>query len=395
VTPRILDTREGAVVHRAGWVVAAPDRIIRGGCVAAADGRVIAVGPRGAMPAGLPVRDHGPGTLMPLLINAHTHLELSALAGRLPLDRGFRFWVRRLMAERAALSPKALVDAAKKGIEALAAGGCGVVAEVSTLGLTWKLLKDTRLSGVWFQEFLGSPAAGTETVLPDSTPLLTAAAAGHGPHTTDPSFLRRLKAVARRRGNPFSIHLGESEDERDFLATGKGAWADFLTERGIDFSGWALPADGPVPYADRLGILDAGTLAIHLIHAGPREFDILRQRGVHVCLCPRSNRNLHGRLPDLPGMLDAGLAPCLGTDSLAGTESLSMLDEMAFSARAYPSLPLETILAMATRNGAAALHLEEHFGSLAPGKSAGICYLPVTAPTPSALMERIVHGRST
>ncbi|AOY59950.1 amidohydrolase family protein [Desulfococcus multivorans] len=393
--PRVLDTRQDAATHRAGWVVAAPDRIIRNGCVAAADGRIIAVGPRAAMPAGLPVQDHGPGTLMPLLINAHTHLELSALAGRLPLDRGFRFWVRRLMAERAALSPKALVDAAKEGIDALAAGGCGVTAEVSTLGLTWEPLRDSGLSGVWFREFLGNPPAGTEAALPDSTPLLTAAAAGHGPHTTDPAFLRRLKTTARRGGRPFSIHLGESEDEQDFLTTGKGAWADFLTERGIDFSGWPLPADGPVPYADRLGILDAGTLAVHLIHAGPGDFDILRERGVHVCLCPRSNRNLHGRLPDLPGMLDAGLAPCLGTDSLAGTESLSIRDEMAFSARAYPGVPPETILAMATRNAAAALHLSDQFGSLAPGKSAGIQYLPATAPTPSALMERIVHDPTT
>ena len=192
-------------------------------------------------------------------------------------------------------------------------------------------------------------------------------------------------------GKPLSIHLGESDDEQVFITTGRGAWADFLTERGIAFDGWPLPARGPVAYTDRLGLLDEGTLAVHLLHAGPKDFDILRRRGVHVCLCPRSNRNLHGRLPDLPGMLEAGLAPCLGTDSLAGTQSLDMFDEMAFCARAYADVAPEIILAMATRNGAAALGLGDHFGSLLPGSTAGFLYLDLTAATDAALLEQIVH----
>jgi cytosine/adenosine deaminase-related metal-dependent hydrolase len=390
----MTDASVGAAVHRAGWVVAAPDRILRDGYVAVAGGRITGVGAGTDLPTGLPVTDHGPGALLPPLVNAHTHLELSALAGRLPLDRGFREWVRRLIDERGALGNEALARGAAAGIAALAAGGCGVVADVSTLGITWDLLRDSGLAGVWFREFLGRPDGCGKPELPDSEPHFTAAAAGHAPHTTDPAWLVRLKAHTRSRRLPFSIHLDESDDEATFLTTGQGAWADFLTGRGIDFSGWPLPAEGPVPYADRLGLLDDGTLAVHLVRARREEWALLRRRGCHVCLCPRSNRNLHGRLPDLPGMLEAGLAPCLGTDSLAGTESLSMFDEMAFCARSYPTVAPETILAMATRNGAAALGLEDAFGSLAPGKSAGLCYLPATAATPSALVERIVHDTS-
>jgi cytosine/adenosine deaminase-related metal-dependent hydrolase len=388
---KVLHTSREAAVLRAGWVVAAPGRIIRDGYVAVAGGRITDVGGGTSFPRDLPVADHGPGTLLPLLVNAHTHLELSALSGKLPFDRGFQGWFRSLLEERAATGPEALTAGAEKGIEDLAAGGCGVVADVSTLGLTWEPLLSSGLAGVWFREFLGSPGDETETAAPASESFMKASVAGHAPHTTDPTWLRRLKDATRRRGRPFSIHLDESIDELAFLTTGEGSWADFLTERGIDFSGWALPAEGPVQYADRLGLLDPGTLAVHLIHARRREFDILRRRSVHVCLCPRSNRNLHGRLPDLPGMLEAGLAPCLGTDSLAGTESLSLFDEMAFCARTYPDVSPEAILAMATQNGAAALHLADHFGSLAPGKSAGLLYLPVTASTPSALLERIVH----
>lgn len=394
MTPKIVPPEDASAVHRAGWVVASPDRILRDGYVAAAGGKIAGIGAGASLPRDLPVTDHGPGVLLPLLVNAHTHLELSALAGRVPLDGGFREWVRRLLTERTAAGPEALAAGAEKGVEALSASGCGAVGEVSTLGITWDALRASGLSGVWFREFLGSPAPGAEAALPASTPRLSAATAGHAPHTTDPAWLARLKADARRARRPFSIHLGESEDEVEFLTTGRGPWADFLGERGIDFTRWAIPDEGPVQYADRLGLLDPRTLAVHLIHAGRREFEILKDRGVRVCLCPRSNRNLHERLPDLPGMLAAGLSPCLGTDSLAGTGSLSIFDEMAFCGQAYPGVSPETILAMATRNGAAALGLEGHFGSLAPGRSAGLCYLPFTASTPSDLLERIIHALS-
>lgn len=391
MTPRILPAEAPATVHRAGWVIAAPGRVIRDGHVATAFGRITEVGGGASFPHGLPVKDHGPGALVPLLVNAHAHLELSALAGKVPFDRGFQGWVRRLLEERASIGPDALAAGAARGIDELAAGGCGVVADVSTLGITWEPLRSSGLAGVWFREFLGTPVDDAETAMPASETFMRASVAGHAPHTTDPAWLKHLKETTRRFGQPFSMHLDESVDEFDFITTGEGSWADFLTERGIDFSGWPLPAAGPVQYADRLGILDAGTLVVHLIHARREEFDILRRRSVHVCLCPRSNRNLHGSLPDLPGMLEAGLAPCLGTDSLAGTESLSLFDEMAFCARAYPGVSPETILVMATRNGAAALGMAGHFGSLAPKKSAGMLYLPVTADTPSALLERIVH----
>jgi len=395
VISKIPDAVEKAAVHRAGWVVAASGRVIRDGYVAVAGGRIIDVGGGSAFPAELPVIDHGPGALVPLLVNAHTHLELSALAGALPLHRGFQEWVRRLIERRAALTPDALDAGTVNGIAALAAGGCGVVADVSTLGVTWEPLRRSGLAGVWFREFLGNAGGEPDTPIPAAEGLVKASIAGHAPHTTDPALLRRLKDATRRRGLPFSIHLDESTDESAFLTTGKGPWADFLTERGIDFSEWPLPAAGPVQYAERLGILDEHTLAVHLIHARGKAFDILRGRGVRVCLCPRSNHNLHGSLPDLPGMLAAGLTPCLGTDSLAGTATLSMFDEMSFCARSYPEVSAGTIFAMATENGAAALKLAGRFGSLAPGKSSGMLYLPVAAPHPRILLERIVNDTQT
>ncbi|MBU1163820.1 MAG: amidohydrolase family protein, partial [Proteobacteria bacterium] len=198
--------------------------------------------------------------------------------------------------------------------------------------------------------------------------------------------------ITRKSNLPFSIHLAESEDEIEFLQTGKGKWAEFLSERRIDFSGWNLPVESPVKYLEDLGVLDENTMAVHLIHAEEKDFEILLRHNVSVCLCLRSNFNLHNMMPDLAGMFKAGIKPCLGTDSLASADSLSIFDEMAFVSKSFPSIPPAEILAMATVNGARALGFEDMFGSLTPGKRAAFVYAPVDVSSKSELLQALVNA---
>ncbi|GBC63877.1 amidohydrolase [Desulfonema ishimotonii] len=393
--PRIrpVSTGTGVEIHRAGWVMATPQTLFRDGFVAVENGVIREVG-HGRPTLSGPVTDHGPGTLMPGLINAHTHLELSALHGRLSLENGFQDWVRQLLITRESLGHEALVRGAESGISALRESGCVGVGEISTLGLTRDMLHVSGLSGVWFREYLGSELPADLRLRPETGECCSDALAGHAPHTTGPKLLRALRAATSAAGLPFSLHLDESADEVEFLTTGKGAWADFLTRRGIDFSDWGLPVKSPVLYAARMGILDRRTLVVHLIHARKGEFEVLKAHQVSVCLCPRSNSNLHNALPDLPGMLAAGLAPCVGTDSLASADSLSLFDEIRFTAGAFPSVSPATLLGMATLNGARALGLADRFGTLTPGKRGKFIYIPVTASGPSTLSEAIIHESS-
>jgi aminodeoxyfutalosine deaminase len=388
-------------VHRAGWVVVDSRTILRDGYLLAVNG-VIREARQGRIRESGAIIDHGPGALMPAFVNAHTHLELSGLQGSVPAEGGFRSWVRELIRVREETGPAALAEGAKAGIASLKRAGCGIVGEISSLGLTRELLAEAGFAGVWFREYLGSafPAdvpgghpeqGGNTDGSPAGDPLIESLA-GHGPHTTAPEVLVELKRRTRRDGLVFGLHLAESDDESEFLTTGKGPWADFLCERGIDFRAWRLPADSPVDYAEGLGLLDGRTLAVHLIQSGKKDFETLRRRGTKICLCPRSNAVLHGRLPDLDGMLKAGLNPCLGTDSLAAVDSLSPLDEMAFTAHAYPDIHPGTILMMATLNGAEALGFADRFGSLNPGKSALFAYAAITATSSQSLLEQWVHG---
>lgn len=391
---RISQKKAEPVIHRGGWVVADPQTVLESGYVRIEAGIIKEIG-QGRCEGSGRIIDHGPGVLIPALVNVHTHLELSAFKGKLAFDNGFKNWVRQLITLRDAASRDALLAGAQNGISELLSSGSRVVGEISTLGLTRNAFLQSELAGVWFQERLGTVEPDGGAVNPPSAPsndrkLLSVA--GHAPHTTSPDLLVSLKQATRRRHLPLSIHLAESEDESEFLETGRGAWAQFLTERGIDFSKWGLPVASPVKYMEQLGLLDPETIAVHLVSADREDFEILRESGTRVCLCLRSNTNLHQRLPDVKSMIESGIQPCLGTDSLASTGSLSIFDEMAFGIHHFPWLAPEQILAMATINGAKALGFEKMFGSLAPGKIGSLVYVPVEASSASAVLEKLVSA---
>ena len=377
-------------VHRAAWVVVTPWKILENGYVRVENGRIVEVGSNYSGTDGV---DHGSGVLMPGLVNAHIHLELSALRGRLPFDRGFKGWVAELLVVRSKLGTPALKAAARQGIVQVLATGTLGVGEISTLGITRDLVANSRLSGVWFQELLGSddPAPVFE-LGPFTGQGLGFSVAGHAPHTASPQLLAELKRASALHNLPFSIHVAESRDESQFIRTAGGEWADFLTERGIDFSAWPLPARSPVAYLDRLDLLDSNTLAVHLLDVDNTDLDILVERGVKTAVCPRSNMNLHHRLPCIRRLLDHGLSPAFGTDSLASCDSLSMADEMAFATQNYSDLSAAEILAMATCYGARALGLNRDIGTLEPGRLATFLFVPVEADTPEHLLEIITRN---
>lgn len=363
-------------VHRAGWVMITPELWIENGFVEVADGRIVDVGVSGP---GMAARDHGPGVIMAALFNAHAHLSLCALAGLATPATDFVGWVRKLIETRANLSDEALTDAAFRGAEEAKASGTGFIAEVGPVQPGSEAMRHAGLEGLLFVEMLGSPAE--LPLLPEEDEGVAYAWAGHALHTTAPEALRAMKDVIDREAKPFSMHLAESHAETEFLAAGSGQWAALLQSRGIDFSQWDLRNESPVERAERLGLLGPGTLAVHVLEISPQDADILARTATQVCVCPRSNRTLHGRMPNLSCFLDRGMKPLLGTDSLASNSTLSLFDEMAFVAENYSDVRPECILSMASTNGAEALGRPD-LGSIRPGNQARLVYVDLTANSP-------------
>lgn len=379
---------EPARFHRAGRILVDPWTAVENGCVEIAGNRIISV--RSHIPQS-DVIDHGPGVLMSPLVNAHLHLELSALKNCVSFDRGFRAWVRQLLEKRAAVPEQEMIRAVESAARKMNRSGHLWVGDIASLDTVRPLVPHLGLKGLFFQEFLGVRQPDVDFRKEAD---LTFGVAGHAPHTTSPDVLTFLKQAARSNHAVFSIHLAESTDESEFTRSRKGAWADFLTARGIDFSTWKIKAGTPVAHARSLGLLDETTIGVHLLDTTDDDLDILAGTGTKVCLCPRSNQNLHNRLPRIEKMMEKGIKPALGTDSLASCPSLDIMDEMAHVHRHYPSLDPGDILAMGTVNGAHALGAASKTGTLEPGKSGDLLYLPVTAQTTKALIERIVSNES-
>jgi cytosine/adenosine deaminase-related metal-dependent hydrolase len=127
-----------------------------------------------------------------------------------------------------------------------------------------------------------------------------------------------------------------------------------------------------VQYVDQLGALGPQTLCVHLTDARPDELAIVAARGCPVVLCPRSNLHIEVRLPPLLDILNAGLKPGLGTDSLASCASLDPLAEARALQKRFPTVAPLQLLAMATAWGADALGLGVVLGRLDVGSYPGV-----------------------
>ena len=331
--------------------------------------------------------DHGPGVLMPALVNAHTHLSVSALKGRIDPSTGFIDWVKQLIAVRAGLSEDEVVSAAVHAALGARLRGTGCVGEVGPIESGATAMRRADLHGVLFSELLGNDA--TALALPGSDSKVSFSYAGHALHTTAPAVLAQAKLASLERQAVFSLHLAESDDESEFLATGRGAWAMLLQSRGIDFSSWDLRGERPVPRAERLGLLGPDTVAVHCLDVSADDVETLARMGTSVCVCPRSNLALHRKLPDVDTFLAAGLTVALGTDSLASAPSLDLFEEMAFVAEHFPSLPPETILSMTTVNGARALDRQGE-GRIAQGNAARLVYVGLEAASARTAASQLV-----
>jgi aminodeoxyfutalosine deaminase len=384
----------------ASWVLPVTGPPLRDGRVAVRGGRVAWVGRAGdpGEPDG-PVRGLGPGVLLPGLVNAHTHLELSHLAGQLPFGAGFVPWVESVVASRGRFADEDVRSAAGAAIGFLEERGTVAVGDVSNALGHLDLLAASRLSAVVFLELLAWDPAKAEsllswaeerlsTVAPRLRPGIEVRLAAHAPHSVSPALLRLLAAG----GGPAAIHLAESPFESAFLADGGGEWPAFLQKRGLGHVAFSPPGASPVRYADGLGLLHPHLVAAHGVQVDAADRAVLARRGVHVVLCPRSNRNLGVGTADVPAFLGAGVRLALGSDSLASVETLDVLDEAVLLRRQFPSLDPAAIVRMATLGGAEALGFGD-LGAIAPGKRAALAFAAAASP-PAEPYELLLSGEA-
>ncbi len=387
--------------------------IADGAVVVDADGTVLDVGPavevlpRNAGPTPERVR----GVVFPGLVNAHTHVELSSMRGKVPGGQGFVAWVDLLVTLRSEIAPEDDAEGIEAAVSELARSGTVAVGDVTNTLAPVAALSRAGIAGCVFHEVFGIDRAvvmrridGLRAELEARVPSWpsTDLAYAPSPHTLYTLHLDAARALldsAEQRGLRPSLHLAEHAAERRAIEHADGPVPDWLVTRVRQRPEW--PRRPLFDVAEDVGALRAGVVLVHLTDARRDELDRVAKSGASVVLCPRSNLWIGGRLPPLLAVREAGIEAALGTDSLASNTSLDVLAEARALADRFPSVPAWELLKMATWNGARALGRED-LGRLARGARPGVlCVEGEVAADPAAFLlsslrapRRVLAARS-
>jgi cytosine/adenosine deaminase-related metal-dependent hydrolase len=397
-------------IYAASYLYPVSSLPIEGGAIAVADGRIVATGPvdRLRMEYGAPVRDFPECIIMPGLVNAHTHLELTHFPSwklRKGIDyspRTYVDWVIQVIKIRRSLSRQELEHSVMEGIRVSLECGTTTIGEIVSDRTLIPLYASTDISGRLYLEAIGQDpgrncailAAIEETVTSFAATRLKPGLSPHAPHTLSQAFMLDLAKLARDHSIPSVIHLSESREEAAFMHDSSGNIASML----YPLADWEAFLPSPrhttsAAYLESLGILSPKTSVVHCVHITPDDIQLLKKHGVTAILCPRSNdRLVVGKAP-VALLKKCGIPMALGTDSLASNDSLSLWDEMRFLRDEFPGVfTPEEILEMATLGAAKALLLESESGSLETGKRGDFLVLqPARQTSPDGLAKALIE----
>lgn len=368
-----LDAARGAALF-------APVKLIENGAILVRDGKIAAYGSSLSVQPHCEIRDLGDAVLLPPLVNAHTHLQLSWLAGATLWNAGFVPWLKSLVKQIFAPITESERNAAiAAAFDSLDACGTDKVGDIggSIPGSATQIAGEAARRDIKIAHFC--EWIGFDSPYDSPWPLrcrgeidalggIDAAPAGHALYSTSAAIMRMAHAFCVTRGKKFCFHLAESEDETELLTTGKGEMADFY--RTCLFpENWRAPGLAPFFYAQKLGLLGPETLAVHGVTLSSGELVQLAASGAKLCICARSNHNLGVGTPPLKQAIAAGVLLCIGTDGLTSCQDLDLTAEMKYL-RERMDIPPAAIWRMATANGFMALGGSREQASLRVGAPA-------------------------
>ena len=381
-----------------GMLLSDPEgALIPEGYVAIRDGRIAALGPMSELSPRLEARrriDAAGMLTMPGLINGHNHAAMTLFRG-LADDLPLAAWLHEHIfpAEGRLLRPDVVYWGTKlAAAEMLLAGTTTVADGYFYPDSAAQAFLEMGMRAIVAQGVIDFPAPGVATAADNirvaaefvaawqgREELIAPAVFCHSPSTCGPATLREAKALCRRRGVLFFIHLAESKAEVEQIKA----------EFGVT----------PVAHLAKLGILDRDTVCVHCVWLTPEDIALLQASGCGVVTCPESNMKLASGIAPLPALLAAGVEVGLGSDGAASNNDLDLFREMDSCAKLHkvagmdPTLlPARQVLGLATKRGARVLGRE--LGELAVGRLADLIILDLQQPhlTPFYNRDLLVYA---
>jgi cytosine/adenosine deaminase-related metal-dependent hydrolase len=367
------------------------DPPLRDGAVVIKGGRVLEVGPADKIRRRYPQNKMTPlagQAILPGMINAHAHLELSHVeAEDLPHD-SFVKWVRGLRA----MLRSDVVDPARsalKGVWQSIVYGVTHIGDISrSCRETRGLLRHGPARITSFGEALGLAKLrpNFEESLPGAlddsfqNQRLRIGLSPHSPYTVDLAGYRQCLVLARKLCLPLATHLAEVPEEREFLMNQTGPLRKMWDKFGL----WADPVEtfkgSPIAMAKAIGLLDYPTLLAHVNDCTEEELGWLKDGKASVVYCPRTHAYFNRPPHSWRRMMELGINVAVGTDSRASSPTLNLVDDLRLLHQQSPDVPVERIWHMATINGARALECDG--GQIAYGEPADLVSFDIQSDDP-------------
>lgn len=347
------------------------------------NGTIIEIIDTGGKLRELPSLEYYNGIIVPGFINAHCHLELSNLKGKIREKKGladFLGEINRLRYESGNKTEKEIEKADRElFVEGIVATG-----DVSNTLSSLEIKKRSDLYYHTFVEAFGFHPSRAKKAFSSAGHIqslfhangLSASVVPHSPYSVSTSLFKKIKRKAHTEKSLLSIHNQESMCEEEFYKTGTGPLARHIKYNlGIDISHWNPPGKSSIssvlPFLPRKNQL----LLIHNTYTSAKDISEIvkvRDKGnTFFVLCPNANLYIENQLPPVQLFRKENLSICIGTDSLASNKQLSILSEMITLQQNF-DIPLETLVFWACINGSRALQTDNLFGSFEKGKKPGI-----------------------
>lgn len=363
----------------ADWIYPVVSNPVQHGVVVMDGDRVVEITSRSSAPSGQ--LETFNGILIPGFINAHCHLELSHLKGKLNTGTGLLPFLEKVVGMRDATAEE-IQAAIQQQDRSMWLNGIQAVGDIGNKPDTFATKAKSNIRYYNFVElfdFLQSHLAqrftsGTRLVFEEASE--PKSLVPHAPYSVSPSLFDEINRINSGRAI-VSIHNQETPEEEALFQHGTGMFFPFFQHFGFDLSSFQPFGASSIYYS--MEHLDPArrTLFVHNTTTTLPDIEAAHRWSPHVywVACPNANLYIENRLPQFRHFLETNARVTLGTDSLASNWQLSILEEMKTIARYQSYVPFEAILRWATLNGAEALGMESEFGSIEQGKRPGILLL--------------------
>ncbi|HUY03983.1 MAG TPA: TRZ/ATZ family hydrolase [Rhodocyclaceae bacterium] len=392
ISPQAIDT-----LIEARWIIPVePDGLaLEHHSLAVDAGRIVALLPSEAAAARYAPRRQvslPQHVLLPGLVNLHTHAAMTLLRGYAD-DIALMDWLNQRIwpAESRHVSPAFVRDGSLLACAEMLRGGVTCFNDMyfhpeEAAGAALRLGMRAAL-GLVVLEFPSPYAADADDYLAKGLAardalrdeaLISFCMAPHAPYTVSDGTLERIMTLADQLDLPIHMHVHETRAEI----------ADSIAQYGVR----------PLARLQRLGLLGPGLIAVHAVHLETDEIALLAGLGASIAHCPTSNMKLGSGIAPIAALQAQGIRVGLGSDGAASNNRLDLFREMHQAAllakvasHDAAALNAHQALRMATLDGAAALGLERHIGSLVAGKAADLCAVRLDDPALQPCFDPASH----